>query len=180
MNTQDNLTSVLVSDLALTAGRATVDNHFDKILDFCSENWSKGNTTLVLPGNMVEFYGEAVIAYLKHCLEDRVGGAVALTTIVDDNALKTLVDMSARNRTQLATPVQPDMSPAPKTSVPDVVQPKATVARAKIPRPMNKWVVYRNSQYNLLKAEFPHLSVQRICKYRYILPCLLLILTRLS
>jgi hypothetical protein len=177
MNTQKTLTSVLASDLVLTEGRAIVENHFDKTLDFCSENWSKGNATLVLPGNMIEFYGEAVIAYLKHCLGDRVGGAVAVTTIVDDNALKTLVQMPERNHPQLATPMHPDMSLATETSVTDVAQSKAAVARSKSPpRPMNKWMLYRDSQYKLLKVEHPDLTVQKICKYQYILSSLLIIL----
>nr|AAO31742.1 mating type 2 protein [Parastagonospora nodorum] len=165
MNTQENLTSVLASDLALTEGRAIVENHFDKTLDFCSENWSKGNVTLVLPGNMIEFYGEAVIAYLKHCLGDRVGGAVAVTTIVEDNALKTLVQMPERNHPQLATPMQPEMFPATDTSVTDVAQRKAAIACSKgPPRPMNKWMLYRDSQYKVLKVEQPDLTVQKISK----------------
>jgi hypothetical protein len=177
MSTQYHPTSVLIDDLAFTPDQVIMD-HFEKTLTFCSQNWYNGKTTLVLPGNMIDFYGEAIIGYLQHCLQQCVGGAVALTTVEDGNTLKTLIEMPECNNPQSLAPVELSMPSVTETSEKDVLEPKIAIAGTKNPpRPMNMWMMYRDAQHKKMKAENPELSVQEICKYIYILSLLLVNLT---
>jgi transcription factor SOX7/8/10/18 (SOX group E/F) len=49
-----------------------------------------------------------------------------------------------------------------------VVSPRTKKAAATVPRPLNRWVIFRDAEYKRLKAENPNLTVQQICKFTLI------------
>jgi hypothetical protein len=176
MSSYAQLTSMLPSDSTLTAGQIAAMDHFDDTLKFCLSNWYNDKTSLVLSDNVQDLYGLALSNYFQHSLEVCVGGAVALTTVDDSNAQKTVVHMPKRNHPQPSPQVQPDMSSTTETSERNVVNLPAThVGKKKVPhvpRPMNSWMHFRDEKHKELKAENPTISVQEICKYRHNLsPC---------
>jgi hypothetical protein len=178
MSIQQYLASVPDMNVTLPSGQVVVMNHFDKLLTCCYESWYNGENMIVFPGSLKDLYGEAIISYLQHCLQECVGGAVALTTVEDGDAIKTLVEMPKCDNPQSRTQLQISMPSATDTSERGVVKPKVTIAAHKgPPRPMNMWLLYRDAQHKKLKAENPDLSVQEICKYTPVLSPLLVILT---
>jgi hypothetical protein len=164
MSSYAQLTSMLPSDSTLTAGQIAAMDHFDDTLKFCLSNWYNDKTSLVLSDNVQDLYGLALSNYFQHSLEVCVGGAVALTTVDDSNAQKTVVHMPKRNHPQPSPQVQPDMSSTTETSERNVVNLPAThVGKKKVPhvpRPMNSWMHFRDEKHNELKAENPTISVQ--------------------
>jgi hypothetical protein len=169
---------MLPSDSTLTEGQIAAMDHFDDTLKFCLSHWYNDKTSLVLSDNIQDLYGLALSNYFQHSLEGCIGGAIALTTVDDGTAQKTVVHMPKRNHPHSPAQLQPNMSSTTETSERNVVKPPATLASKKkvphVPRPMNSWMHFRDQKHKELKAENPNISVQEICKYRHNLsPCLI-------
>jgi hypothetical protein len=88
---------MLPSDSTLTEGQIAAMDHFDDTLKFCLSHWYNDKTSLVLSDNIQDLYGLALSNYFQHSLEGCIGGAIALTTVDDGTAQKTVVHMPKRN-----------------------------------------------------------------------------------
>lgn len=122
-----------------------------------------------LPGNVcVRFGSEMAASFFSHQLTLEFGRSVSVYTGAND--LHTVVEFAPEQ--DLVTSAFPLSLELPSfTSTPTEAEPSATTnttvasaIRKGPPRPMNCWMLYRDTRHKQLKDQFPHMTVQQICK----------------
>ena len=96
----------------------------------------------------------------------------AVSVYTGSDGLHTVVEFAPeQDLGASAFPLSPELSSFTSTS-PETEQSAATNPapssasgiRKGPPRPMNCWMLYRDTRHKQLKDQFPHLTVQQICK----------------
>jgi transcription factor SOX7/8/10/18 (SOX group E/F) len=170
MSTQTYLTLAPASELSRSNAHEAAMAQFDLALAACVRGWNCGDDITVLQDNIQELFGNVLFEYFKRALLELVGESATLTIMSSGDGAHTLVRMSKNKMTE--TPSQEQLnakSALPEPSKHTTVGNDAIAVAAglkKAPRPMNCWIIYRDAKHKQLKAEFPHLTVQEICKYR--------------
>lgn len=149
----------------LTPAQENVIRDFDNTLELCKVALTSG-PSFTLWGNVDTFFGSAMARELLATqLQLEFGRQVDIS--VSDDGLRTLVQLVSE-----AVPPRPSLLPIsnpPSVTSNDLAQP-ATITRntpairKNPPRPMNCWMLYRDTKHKQLKDQYPHLTVQQICK----------------
>nr|AIT18254.1 MAT1-2-1 mating type protein [Stagonosporopsis chrysanthemi] len=161
MITKACLSSIPTQELALTT---TVDSdtmaQFYNALDACVCGWLRGDTVVLLQGNIQELFGDVCMSYFEQSLTQQVGQAITFTFSPNSYGGQTIVQMPENKTvsTYLQSPASP---PTAATEAPSRSR-KASPGIKKAPRPMNCWIIFRDAMHKVLKAENPHLTVQEI------------------
>jgi hypothetical protein len=148
-----------------------VVDRFDTALLTCTDGWTRGENMVILPDNLPTLFGNGVVELFKKALAEKAGLPIDLTPMESANSSHTLVKMP--KNTGHSPQVQfNDLSvqtPGSDRTAIDIAT--LTAAFKKAPRPMNCWIIFRDAMHKQLKAQFPNLTVQEICKHTtYYLP----------
>lgn len=142
---------------------------FQDALDTCFHGWHRGDTVVLLQSNIQELFGDMLMQYFEHSLIQQVGQPVTFAFSNSSNGGQTVVTIPENKKATLH--LQPAASSQTQAPQKPPAHPRTTPAGVKkAPRPMNCWILFRDSMHKQLKAENPHLTVQQICK----LPALIL------
>jgi hypothetical protein len=153
------------SGAALVAGHE-VSVDFSTALDTCTREYNCGRYTVVFPDTLYLRYGHILFEYFRKTLSERIGASVSLSSVVDSNGSRSLIQMGQLDVPQHRLDVQPVIDSHTATSDLSAGAADAVVAgKKKVPRPMNSWLFFREEQHKILKANYPNISVQEICKY---------------
>lgn len=134
---------------------------FDNDLEFCKVH--------LVPGMPIEltsiFTTEMAAKYFAQELGRNIGHAVKVST--SDNGLRTYVQFASDESS--SQPTFPPNLEQPSITAGNVQQPTdinhtACSVRKNPPRPMNCWMLYRDTRHKQLKEQHPSLTVQQICK----------------
>nr|AQP26320.1 MAT1-2-1 [Stagonosporopsis cucurbitacearum]AQP26325.1 MAT1-2-1 [Stagonosporopsis cucurbitacearum]AQQ80196.1 MAT1-2-1 [Stagonosporopsis cucurbitacearum] len=134
---------------------------FHSALDACICSWLRGDTVVLLQGNIQELFGDMSMRYFEQSLIEKVGQAVTFTFSPNSNGGQTIVQMP--KNTNVLLHHQSSASPPSEPAEAPTRLRKASPGIKKAPRPMNCWIIFREAMHKVLKAENPHLTVQEIC-----------------
>lgn len=135
---------------------------FHSALDACVCGWLRGDTVVLLQGNIQELFGDMSMQYFNQKLIQHVGQNVTFTFSPSSNGGQTIVQMPENKNALLH--LQSPASPPKETAKASSRSRKASPGIKKAPRPMNCWIIFRDAMHKVLKAENPQLTVQEICK----------------
>ncbi|KAF2820002.1 hypothetical protein CC86DRAFT_398251 [Ophiobolus disseminans] len=138
---------------------------FSNALNICATGYSCGHYTVVLPENLQERYGNTLLKFFQDTLARKIGEDVNLTCITDLGGSKTFVQMRQVNVPQHRLDQELITSPQAASSVDCASPGDAVVAgQAKVPRPMNCFIYFRNAMAPQLLKEDPTLGVKHLSK----------------
>lgn len=153
-----------VSEASLTQLDKAAIAQFQNTLGTCISEWHNGNGTVVLQDNIQELFGDLLYDYFIRSLAEQVGMPVVLNILNAGNIDQTIVKMPQKKISQLVS----NLHVTAKLSQIESSSTKTdslTTGAKKAPRPMNCWIIFRDSMHKKLKIEHPHLTVQEICEY---------------
>jgi transcription factor SOX7/8/10/18 (SOX group E/F) len=141
-----------------------VVDRFDTALLTCTDGWTRGDNMVILPDNLPILFGNGVVELFKRALAEKAGLPIDLTPMESANSSHTLVKMPKNNG--LSPQVQSNALSVqtPGSDYTAIDMDVLAAAMKKAPRPMNCWIIFRDAMHKQLKAEFPNLTVQEICK----------------
>lgn len=140
---------------------------FSNNLQYCKDLLAFGGP-IELSGNLETRFGSEMAAtYFAYQLGLEFGRNVSVYT--GSNGLHSVVRFAPEQELGAPTfPLSPEPSSFTSTSTetekPATTNPAASGIRNGPPRPMNCWMLYRDTRHKQLKAQFPQLTVQQICK----------------
>ena len=149
----------------LTPAQESVIRDFGSTLELCKFGLTS-SPSFTLWGNIDILFGSAMARdLLAKQLQLEFGRQVDIS--VSDDGLQTIVQIMPE--TALSHPSSlPNFNPPAFTSsaLPQTTNPARTSSaiRKNPPRPMNCWMLYRDTRHKQLKDQHPHLTVQQICK----------------
>jgi hypothetical protein len=151
-----------------TVDEATI-TAFGNNLEYCKDLLASGEP-VKFPGNVESRFGSEMAAtFFAYQLSFQMGRKVAVYTGSD--GLHSLVRFAPEQDLRApAFPLSPEPLSCTSTSTEaEVDQPvtasqTASGVRKGPPRPMNCWMLYRDTKHKQLKEQYPHLTVQQICK----------------
>ncbi|KAF1838474.1 hypothetical protein BDW02DRAFT_386683 [Decorospora gaudefroyi] len=162
MNTETFLAQAPVGEVALSTVEKDAMSQIQTALDACIEAWNRGDDVLLLKVNLPELFGEVMLTYFKRCLHEVAGETADLTIVDAGDSYHTLISMP--QNAALDPQVQPSVPSPPMQASEQTTLDIAGMAAGlkKAPRPMNCWIIFRDSMHKKLKVENPHLTVQEI------------------
>jgi hypothetical protein len=154
------------SNLSLAEVLRIAEARFEAAVQSCKDDWNNGNDLVILQDNIPQLFGGILVEHFKRCVGEVSGFPVDLTVMDggDDN-YHTLVQMP---KNTMASPQVVSSPQAAQTSSSESTTLETSAIAAglkKAPRPMNCWIIFRDAMHKHLKAEFPHLTIQEICKH---------------
>nr|AER26936.1 MAT1-2-1 mating-type protein [Longididymella vitalbae] len=135
-------------------------SQFQSALDACIHGWYRGDTVVLLQGNIQELFGHMLLQFFKHSLIQQVGQPITFTFSNSSNGGQTIVRMLENKDAQLHS--QATANPRTETSQLTTHSRDISASIKKAPRPVNCWIIFRDAMHKKLKAENPHLTVQQI------------------
>jgi len=141
-----------------------VSTRLEQDIDYCSKQLELGQS-VELDGNVQERYGNKMVAgYFETQLKMSVNRPV----LVSDNSGsgKTLVQLDPMSQPHhdFPTHLVTGTSTSKSARRPAATAHHGIVTRKNPPRPMNCWMLYRDTRHRELKDANPLISVQDICK----------------
>lgn len=160
------VTSTVASATSLTLAEALkiAEARFEAAVKGCKEEWTNGHDMVILQDNIPELFGGILVEHFKRCVGEACAFPVNLTVMDGGNGnFHTLVQLpkNMHPRQVAPSPESAQASPSEHKTGTNAV----TAGLKKAPRPMNCWIIFRDAMHKHLKAEFPDLSVQQICKF---------------
>ncbi|KAJ4358529.1 uncharacterized protein N0V89_003113 [Didymosphaeria variabile] len=147
----------------LTPGQEATVTAFDDSLEYCKVQLASGGS-VELPGNVEQRFGcEMAANYFAHLLGLEIGHKVTVYTGGD--GLHTIVRFVLEQELRgpdFSMSAEPSSFTSTSTEQPTTATNTASSIRKGPPRPMNCWMLYRDTRHKQLNYQYPHLTVQQI------------------
>jgi hypothetical protein len=172
MDPQVYFSTAAIGEPTFTCSNHAAVEQFDNALNTCVSGWQRGNDAIVLDDNIQELFGEVLLRYFKDNLVTLVGQPVTFTVLPSNGSSRTVVQMPKNKMPHLISQLQS------KVEIPQAQASENTASKTdtvttgvkKAPRPMNCWIIFRDTMHKKLKAENPDLTVRDICKHTAFTP----------